>query len=126
MTRVDDVLESLARHLTPAELVELARRVPELEVEPLGKWQAKVFGKQVAVGAEMSEVYIAHQMPESDEEPGVTLSLQVWHGADDGVPVVQIDGTGRFRVNVNDAPVWDADPELHEHKFCKCVKASQK
>lgn len=29
----------------------------------------------------------------------------------DGVPVVQIDGAGRLRVNVNDAPVFDRDTE---------------
>ncbi len=32
----------------------------------------------------------------------------------DGVPVVQIDtaeGTGRFRVYVNDGPIWDQEAE---------------
>lgn len=30
---------------------------------------------------------------------------------DDGKPVIQIDSTVDFRVNVNDAPIWDFDPE---------------
>ena len=34
---------------------------------------------------------------------------------DDGVPVVQLDtsDSGRVRINLNDAPVWDGDPESH-------------
>lgn len=127
MSRVDDVLETLARRLTREELLELARKVPELEVEAKGAWQLRQGDKLQALGGEMVDIKVEHRLEEGeDDEPGVNLSLTFWHGQEDGVPVVQIDGTGRFRVNVNDAPVWDADPELHEHKFCACVKARQK
>jgi hypothetical protein len=43
---------------------------------------------------------------------GAGFHVHVFTG-DDGVPVVQIDtneDTGRIRVNINDAPVWDGDP----------------
>lgn len=39
---------------------------------------------------------------------------------DTGKPVVQIDGGGPVRVNINDAPIWDANPDEHEHQFCPC------
>lgn len=42
------------------------------------------------------------------------LEVQVWQSDLDGVDVVQIDTAdhdGRFRINVNEAPVWDLDPE---------------
>lgn len=43
----------------------------------------------------------------------LNLTVDLFRG-DDGAAVVQVDtepGTGRVRVNVNDAPVFDADPE---------------
>lgn len=49
---------------------------------------------------------------EAVEARGVELSAYV--SPEDGAVVVHIDtaeATGRVRVNVNDAPVWDADPE---------------
>lgn len=42
------------------------------------------------------------------------IRLSVYFGERDGVPVVQLDTddeAGRFRINVNDAPVWDGDPD---------------
>lgn len=46
---------------------------------------------------------------------GAEIMVAAWRGCD-GVPVVQIDTdatvhTGRVRINLNDAPVWDGDPE---------------
>ena len=44
-----------------------------------------------------------------------SVTVYVFTG-DDGVPVIQVDtleDTGRVRVNVNDAPVFDADPETN-------------
>lgn len=37
--------------------------------------------------------------------------VTVYHGETDSVPVVQIDGGGSLRVNVNDAPVFDRGTE---------------
>lgn len=50
-----------------------------------------------------------------DDVDGVTISGQgddeldiaFFKGADDRKPVIQIDGQGDFRINVNDAPVYD-------------------
>lgn len=52
------------------------------------------------------------------------LTIAVWRSAlefDEGQPVIQIDGAGTLRVNVNDYPVWNADPDHHEHSQCECV-----
>lgn len=48
---------------------------------------------------------------------GATITVGVWVSDVDGVPVVQIDTTdnsGRIRVNVNEGPVFDADPEADD------------
>lgn len=42
------------------------------------------------------------------------VKIAQWNADHDGVHVVQIDtpiGGGRIRVNLNDAPIWDGDPE---------------
>jgi S-adenosylmethionine hydrolase len=59
----------------------------------------------------------------------ITISIDgyeiaIWRSSlesDEGQPVVQIDGSGMIRVNVNDGPIWNADPQTHEHKMCRCV-----
>ena len=51
-------------------------------------------------------------VPAVDALPGVRVST--YRGESDGVPVVQVDtddNASRVRINVNDAPVWDASPE---------------
>jgi|GEM_PF-5167419 len=43
--------------------------------------------------------------------------VSVWNAAHDGVPVVQIDtdgGAGRVRICLNDALIWDGDPDTDE------------
>lgn len=48
-----------------------------------------------------------------DFELGITA--QAWRSELDDVPVVQIDteaGAGRMRVNLNEAPIYDGDPEV--------------
>lgn len=46
------------------------------------------------------------------------IEVQIWQrSAFDGVRVVQIDtltAGGRLRVNLNDAPIWDGDPEADQ------------
>lgn len=44
----------------------------------------------------------------------------------DRVLVAQIDTVGvpsgaRLRVNINDGPIWDANPEQHHHTECTCI-----
>lgn len=53
------------------------------------------------------------------------LEIGIWRSVlpdDEGQPVVQIDGSGMVRVNINDGPVWNADPQTHDHKVCRCVE----
>lgn len=49
-------------------------------------------------------------------EPEVMTSFV----GDDNVRVVQIDTNtpGRIRINLNDAAIWDGDPDTHEHESC--------
>lgn len=39
------------------------------------------------------------------------FEVTVYYGETDNKPVVQVDGSGDLRVNVNDAPVFDQDTE---------------
>lgn len=52
--------------------------------------------------------------PSEVEHPAGVGRVQVWNG-EDGVPVFQIDtdggSGGRLRINLNDAPVYNGDPE---------------
>jgi hypothetical protein len=63
----------------------------------------------------------------SDEQVTIQfdgLTIELWRSSldkDRGQPVVQIDGSGMLRVNVNDYPIWNADPDDHEHHECLCV-----
>lgn len=53
-------------------------------------------------------------VPDAAEHPGFEIST--FYGSDN-VPVVQIDSEGvegRLRINLNDAPIWDGDPETDE------------
>lgn len=48
---------------------------------------------------------------------GATIDIGVWVSDLDGVPVVQIDTTdalGRIRINLNEAPVFDRDPDAQQ------------
>jgi hypothetical protein len=42
-----------------------------------------------------------------------SFQVTTYYGETDGVPVVQVDGAGHVRVNVNDAPVFDRDTEAN-------------
>jgi hypothetical protein len=50
----------------------------------------------------------------NNRETGEDYSITVFRSNLDDVPVVQIDTNGdgeRFRININEAPVWDGNPE---------------
>lgn len=48
---------------------------------------------------------------QADEEP---ILVTFYRGELDGRPVVQIDGSAAFRVNVNDSTIWDQSPEASD------------
>lgn len=49
----------------------------------------------------------------SGEAMDLSLEVSFYMGLHDGKPVIQIDGTGDFRINVNDSPIWDQSTESH-------------
>lgn len=69
---------------------------------------------------------MAEKKPTSAEEIGVVdheytgIAVQIWprSALGDGAMVVQIDtsaaASGRLRVNLNDAPIWDGDAERED------------
>lgn len=81
-----------------------------------GERQGQMFAE-----AEQLHRFDLHQLAAADdpepppsEHPAGAGTVSMWTGEQDGVPVFQIDTAsdgGRLRINVNDAPVWDADPE---------------
>lgn len=118
MTRVDEALKELGLRFSRFELDEIAARIDEAEVKPVGDWKLAIGGKPMAPAGGIKTVVLEHT---ASHEDAVGFEVQFWHGRDDGVPVIQIDGKGQFRVNVNDAPIWDADPDKHEHTHCSCT-----
>ncbi|OCI32876.1 hypothetical protein OERS_04680 [Oerskovia enterophila] len=67
--------------------------------------------RQWAVGVDAALARVPNL--EVQQTPAGVLSTYV---GDDGVPVVQLDTnatTGRVRINLNDIPVWDGDPEVN-------------
>lgn len=55
-----------------------------------------------------------------DHGEGRDLQLSLYHGADDGVPVIQVDTDGsnsHFRINVNDGTIWDQGSEDDRNFF---------
>jgi hypothetical protein len=122
MSAVDKVIEELGGRLTDEELQELSYRVVE-DVEPrqsgpLGVW--RVTTKDTEAGP--MNVEPENLLVVWTEMKGLqSFTVTVYSGEKDGVPVVQIDGNGLFRINVNDSAIWNADPADHAHFPCKCV-----
>ena len=71
-------------------------------------------GEVLATGPRDDEnPYVLHYDPADRAADNRWLRVYAYIGHD-GVPVVQIDTTealGQLRININDDPVWDADPE---------------
>ncbi|MEW1734397.1 hypothetical protein AB0346_00405 [Nocardia beijingensis] len=68
------------------------------------------------VGADYREIDDITVYSRSSTEPLMAVNIFRGH---DGALVVQLDtreGTGRVRVRVNDAPVFDDDPEIYERR----------
>lgn len=65
--------------------------------------------KQMA-DAGVTNIFLDTENVKTNEELRVTFYL----GEMDGKPVVQVDGSGDFRVNVNDAPVFDRHTESED------------
>jgi hypothetical protein len=89
-------------------------------------WAEDMAALRTALKAE--RIYAPIEVTEvSDTSVTITidgLEIAVWRSAldfDEGQPVIQIDGAGALRVNVNDYPIWNADPDHHEHNQCECV-----
>lgn len=111
---VDDILGFLrSEDLTPEAQAELIERLRDGEADshkPAGQWVVTA-ANGALYSAEEAPVHIdwVHG-PDVDRDSG--LQVMFYHGRDDGKPVIQIDGSADFRINVNDCPVWDQSTEF--------------
>jgi hypothetical protein len=110
---VDDILGFLrGEDLTPEAQAELIERLRDGEADshkPAGQWVVTALNGAL-YSAEEAPVHIdwVHG-PNIPADSG--LQITFYHGRDDGKPVIQIDGSADFRINVNDCPVWDQSTE---------------
>lgn len=83
-------------------------------MEPRGTWQANPNG----LGEGDGEFYY------QGNDPAHGITVVTYMGHDDGKPVIQIDTHGdvNFRINVNDAPIWDQSAE--ESSVADHIKAA--
>lgn len=58
-----------------------------------------------------------HPGPPAFNRAAPELEVVFFHGAEDGKPVIQIDGSMDFRINVNDGTIWDQNPETARQPF---------
>ena len=106
---VDDILGFLrTEHLSDEDQAELIQRLRDGEGDnhkPAGQWV--ITGLNGALySAEEAPAHVSWvHGPDVDPDDG--LEITFYHGQMDGKPVIQIDGSADFRVNVNDCPVWD-------------------
>lgn len=111
---VDDILGFLrTEFLSMEDQAELIQRLRNGEAEhhrPAGAWIVNDGGGAV-YSAEDNPAHVdwVHG-PEVDPNNGLTITF--YHGQMDGKPVIQIDGSADFRINVNDCPVWDQSTEF--------------
>lgn len=109
---VDDILSFLRSEcLSPDDQAELIDRLRAGEGEvhrPAGAWVATSPGG-VRLDAEAGFTVSWIHGPDVDADDG--LEIVLYHGREDGKPVIQIDGNADFRINVNDCPVWDQSTE---------------
>lgn len=117
---LDKAIEQLNGRFSEEELQELSYRiVDEVEPRPWGVWKVTTEGTDAGpINVDPANVRVewTHML-------GVhTVTVSVYNGQADGIPVVQIDGDTLVRVNMNDYPIWNADPDNHEHQKCRCVE----
>jgi hypothetical protein len=117
---VEVVMKQLAGKLTREHLVELSERMDEVTAKPFGWWKVRTANAAPLVEMNVNIENLSVEFDDVDSGSGLQVSF--YTGAADGVPVVQIDGNVLCRVNVNDFPIWHADPTHHEHKQCSCVE----
>lgn len=76
--------------------------------------ETRISGAQAKALSTIEKIASLIPAPEAAERPPFEIST--YYGADN-VPVVEIDTQlieGRLRINLNDAPIWDGDPETDE------------
>jgi hypothetical protein len=118
--KVVKAIEALSGKFTVAELQEAVDLLQLQDVMPESGWAFHTGGREDVAMVNSSDMVQLH--PHNAAEEHQTLSVSFWHGPTDGVPVIQIDGEGQFRINVNDSPIWDADPSNHQHTPCRCTE----
>lgn len=106
---VDDILSFLrSESLSDEDQAELIRRLRDGEGDthrPAGTWVAMT-PSAIQIAAEDNGFNVGWiHGPDVDVEDN--LEITFYHGQMDGKPVIQIDGSADFRINVNDCPIWD-------------------
>lgn len=114
---VDDILSFLrSESLSDEDQAELIQRLRDGEGDthpPAGAWVGHPPIGQT-FDAEMNTGPIQWvRGPAVAPDEGLVLTF--YHGQMDGKPVIQIDGSADFRININDCPVWDQSTEEDYH-----------
>ena len=110
---IDDILAYLRDEgLSMDQQAELIQRLRDGEGDrhkPAGQWVTTAGGVTLSAEEPGAHVEWIHG-PNVNPDDG--LEITFYHGQMDGKPVVQIDGSADFRINVNDVPVWDQSTEV--------------
>lgn len=115
---VDDILGFLrSEFLSMEDQAELIQRLRDGEGDnhkPAGTWVSSaptgvLPGTRFSAEGTGFNVAWIHG-PDVPQTNG--LEITFYHGQMDGKPVIQIDGTADFRININDCPVWDQSTEF--------------
>lgn len=113
--QVDEVIEQIPQEDGTVEALR------ELRTELIGMVnpEAKRWGiweyEQIPAGGHIKDYMHKVSLPDvgriDSEDKELGLEVTFYMGQMDGKPVIQIDGSGDFRVNVNDGPIWDQSTE---------------
>ena len=115
---VDDILGFIrGEFLSDYDQAELIDRLRDGEADhhkPAGQWVASP-PPAMPAGVRFSAEEAGFNVdwihgPDVPMTHGLVVTF--YHGQMDGKPVIQIDGTADFRINVNDCPVWDQSTEF--------------
>lgn len=110
---VDDILGFIrGEDLGPDAQAELIQRLRDGEGEehtPAGVWTQYDNRGAMSLVDGPAKVRWVHS---TEGFTALGLEITFYHGRDDGKPVIQIDGSADFRINVNDCPVWDQSTEF--------------
>lgn len=114
---IDDILAYLRDEaLSMDQQAELIQRLRDGEGDrhkPDGEWLVQLGGNPIPIPSDSDTPSVQLWHEDADDE---SLKVTFYHGQMDGKPVIQIDGSADFRINVNDAPIWDQSTEAPDER----------